>query len=59
MGHDVFEYIELFYNGKCIHCVLGYISTEEYILTNCNQKAFYVYGGIKYIISIGDEIYGY
>lgn len=32
--HDVFEYIELFYNGKRMHSVLGYMSPVEYRLTN-------------------------
>lgn len=30
--HDVFEYIELFYNGKRMHSVLGYMSPVEYRL---------------------------
>lgn len=29
---DVFEYIELFYNGKRMHSVLGYMSPVEYRL---------------------------
>ena len=34
--HDVFEYIELFYNRKRMHSVLGYMSTVEYRLANFN-----------------------
>ena len=34
--HDVFEYIELFYNRKRMHSVLGYMSPVEYRLANFN-----------------------
>ena len=32
IARNVFEYIELFYNGKRIHSVLGYMSSVEYRL---------------------------
>jgi len=34
IARNVFEYIELFYNGKRIHSVLGYMSSVEYRLIN-------------------------
>ena len=36
--HDVFEYIELFYNRKRMHSVLGYMSPVEYRLKNIAKK---------------------
>jgi hypothetical protein len=34
IAHDVFEYVELFYDGKRIHCILGYMSFIKYRLIN-------------------------
>ena len=34
IARDVFEYIELFYNRKRMHSVLGYMSSVEYRLIN-------------------------
>ena len=34
IARDVFEYVELFYDGKRIHSVLGYMSSVEYRLIN-------------------------
>ena len=34
--HDVFEYIELFYNRKRMHSLLGYMSPVEYRLKKYN-----------------------
>ena len=31
---NVFEYVELFYDGKRIHCILGYMSFIKYRLIN-------------------------
>ncbi|WP_147616290.1 IS3 family transposase [Intestinibacter bartlettii] len=31
---NVFEYVELFYYGKRIHCILGYMSFIKYRLIN-------------------------
>ena len=34
IARDVFEYVELFYDGKRIYCILGYMSFIKYRLTN-------------------------
>ena len=34
IARDVFEYVELFYDGKRIHCILGYMSFIKYRLIN-------------------------
>lgn len=34
IARDVFEYVELFYYGKSMHCILGYMSFIKYRLIN-------------------------
>ena len=34
IASDVFEYVEVFYDGKRIHCILGYMSFIKYRVTN-------------------------
>jgi transposase InsO family protein len=35
--HDLFEYIELFYNRKRLHRILGYLSPVEYRMQHSDK----------------------
>ena len=37
MKTDLYRYIELFYNRKCLHSTLGYMSPVAYRLANSQQ----------------------